>query len=300
MKHPQPFEPGRILCPVDFSDLSSLALKYAAMGAREFSAGLTVLHAERFEVPRYFSRKDDSWILSELKKAETTVESQLRAHVATVLGPLVEGLSISYRVIDRHPVDAVLDTAEQGGFDLIIMGTHGHSGLQHLFLGSVAENVVRNAKIPVFTARQKAHQFIDVSHAGEALHLKRILCPCNDTVSAACALQAAVSMARRFKSRLTVIYSSEHQPDGAEEEVRRLCSEIGRSVQDACEIETVVRKGNAVKQILAQARENRDDLIIIGANHRLFMESTVFGRTTELVLRLATVPVMVVPYFTEK
>lgn len=298
----KPFQPERILCPVDFSDLSNLALTYAASGAREFGAQLTVLHADRFEVPRYFSRRDDDWILSQLKKAKETVTDQLQKHTRAVLGPRLGGLALSYKVLDRDPLEAVLDTAKAPGFDLIIMGTHGYSGFKRLFLGSVAENVIRNAKIPVFTVRQKEHDFIDLDTGGTDIRLKRILCPCNNSGSALSALQAAASMARRFQAELTVLYSAEagpsDQPDSRQiQHLEDFCARMDKSVQNGCDLIPMVRRGDPAEQIIAQARGKKDDLIILGATHRPFMESTVLGRTTELVLRLAPVPVMTVPHF---
>jgi hypothetical protein len=65
MKSTASFEPRHILCPVDFSELSFLALKYAAVGAREYGAKLTVLHAQAFDLPRYFVRSETSHLLRE-------------------------------------------------------------------------------------------------------------------------------------------------------------------------------------------------------------------------------------------
>jgi len=75
------FDPKRILCPLDFSELSDLALKYASVAAREYSATLHVLHAETFELPRYFSRKESDHLIQELTTAKTTRRNDLAEHV---------------------------------------------------------------------------------------------------------------------------------------------------------------------------------------------------------------------------
>ena len=80
------FEPKRILCPMDFSELSDLALKYASVAAREYDATLHVLHAETFELPRYFSRSESDHLIRELATAKTGLRNHLAEHVQKVLG----------------------------------------------------------------------------------------------------------------------------------------------------------------------------------------------------------------------
>ena len=183
------FNPKKILCPIDFSDLSSLALKYAATAAVEFNAALTVFHAEFFDVPRYFSRHEDDQLIQEVKKAGATVEKELRDHTEKILGTFLGKVSVDYGAADRHPVEAILDVAEKESFDLIVMGTHGYSGLKQLFLGSVTENVIRNARVPVFTIRQKSHGFIDANQAGLLPVIERMLCSCRPSETAVSSLK---------------------------------------------------------------------------------------------------------------
>ena len=76
-------------------------------------------------------------------------------------------------------MDSVLASASKQRADLIVLGTHGRGGAKRLWLGSVAENVVRQADIPVFVVRQKQHEFIDPSQPGGEPVLKTILCPIN-------------------------------------------------------------------------------------------------------------------------
>jgi hypothetical protein len=80
------FQPRRILCPVDFSPLSSLALKYAAVGAREYGAELTVLHAQTFEPPPYFVHSEMSLLNRELAAAKAWAGNHLAVHGKEILG----------------------------------------------------------------------------------------------------------------------------------------------------------------------------------------------------------------------
>ena len=187
-------------------------------------------------------------------------------------------------------------------YDLIVMGTNGLSGLKRFLLGSVTENVVRTSKIPVFTIRQMEHNFINVDQVEAIPRLERILCPCNSHESALPALRIALSIAQRFNSRLTVLYTieKEKKPDPKMADMKSLCSWLSDTLPSQCAFEPVIREGNAAEQIISLAKEGKDDIIILGANHKPFMESSFLGRTTELVLRHAPVPVLVVPHFPEQ
>lgn len=94
------FEPKRILCPLDFSEHSSLALKYAAAGAREYGAEVTVLHARNFDLPRYFNRSETPRLIEELSSAKAAAGADLCSYVKQTLGIAVETLSIRYEVLD--------------------------------------------------------------------------------------------------------------------------------------------------------------------------------------------------------
>jgi nucleotide-binding universal stress UspA family protein len=298
MEYPAGFEPKRILCPIDFSEPSNLALKYAAIGSREYGAKLSILHAETFELPKYFLPAENDQLIQELAAARRKVRNYLARHVKEILGVSGGGLTLDYEVLETHPVEAILGLTEKQSIDLIVMGTHGSGGFKRLLLGSVTENVVRNSKVPVFAVRQKEHQFIDVTLAESIPRLERILCPVDITEEVGTGLRYAVSLAERFRSSLTVLYSVEPEqrqdPSQAQE---RLCSWISHRVRANCTLDPVVRQGRAAEQIIVHAREGNDDLIVLEARHQPFLEATFLGKTTELVLRHAPVPVLVTPRF---
>ncbi|MDH4204136.1 MAG: universal stress protein [Desulfobacteraceae bacterium] len=292
------FEPRRILCPLDFSELSDLALKYAEVAAREYNATLHVLHAETFELPRYFSRSESDHLIQELATAKTGLRNHLAEHVQKVLGIHAKEIDLKFDVIEAHPVGAILDFTKQAAIDLIVIGTHGYGGLKRLRLGSVAENTVANVTVPVFTVRQKTHLFIDVSHADSIPVLERILCPSNMSETAVFALRHAAAIADRFGAVLTVLHIRETDKDAdISKDEEKLCSWIADTVKVECEVKPMVSKGHAAEEILSYAKENKDDLIVLGARHQQFLEVTFFGRTTELVVRHAPCPVLITPRF---
>jgi universal stress protein A len=121
----------KVCCPVDFSEPSRAALRVAADMCQRFGAELTLLHvADAAELPG-----------CDLKLREW--------------GSAAEKSGISLRTAHAvgDPQLAIVDFARQGGFQLIVMGTHGRTGRDHAFAGSVAESVVRRAACPVLTVR---------------------------------------------------------------------------------------------------------------------------------------------------
>lgn len=290
------FEPKRILALVDFSELSALALKYAAVGANQYGAELLILHAERFEVPPYVLADEYDRVLSELRQRRKEAETFLVNHVREVLGSASEFLTLRFLIVEAHPVDAILSVAENESVDLIVMGTHGRSGWQRFTLGSVTEKVVREAQVPVFVVRQKEREFIDVSNPQAAPKLERILCPVNFTPVAQKAFRYAVDIATRFNAHLTALYIAERDNEEVEKAKEQLCQWLPTDLENLCSIEPVVRKGQAAEQIIAFAREGNYDLLVFGAEHRPFLQSIIFGTTTELLLRHAPIPKLVVPY----
>lgn len=145
-----PLEMQSILVPVDFSVSSRQAVNYAVAFARQFQARLTVVHV--VELP---------YVGTGIGEFETMpVETELRDYGNENLAKLVEA-----QVADRVPHSTILRTgqawfeiteaARETRADLIIMGTHGYTGLKHMLMGSTAERVVRHAPCPVLVVRER-------------------------------------------------------------------------------------------------------------------------------------------------
>lgn len=133
----------RILVPTDFSEPSDTALEYARTLAGRVGASLHLLHV--LEDP----------FLAEGLLAEAYIGSGPSVRV-DLLDDARERLlhraaGATTEVIFGHGATTIVEYAERGGFDLIVMGTHGRTGLAHLLIGSVAETVVRTATVPVLT-----------------------------------------------------------------------------------------------------------------------------------------------------
>jgi nucleotide-binding universal stress UspA family protein len=113
MKTAIAFHPSSILCPVDFSELSNLALKYAAAGARVFDATLVVFHAARFELPAYFTSAQAEALKRQQRDQQKQVKDFLRLHTRKLLGKEAGHIRLQFETADAHPVDATLAAARK-------------------------------------------------------------------------------------------------------------------------------------------------------------------------------------------
>lgn len=144
--------PAPILVPVDFSDHSAEALRFAAAAARTAGAPLVVLHVVHDPADRpgsYAEAQDGDGALRTLDEAASRMLNAFLDGLAAAGDPSLEGVNVERRLVSGIPVTRILETAEQVGARLIVMGSQGKTGLEHLLMGSTAEQVVRLAAVPV-------------------------------------------------------------------------------------------------------------------------------------------------------
>jgi nucleotide-binding universal stress UspA family protein len=135
-----------VLVPVDGSAPSIAALEHAVMFAADSDARIDVLYVE---APDEFSVGSTSPLSPDARR---DVERALDAAVEQARERL--GGRVSRRTVSGDPLRTIIETARDGHYDLVVVGTHGRVGRLHAVLGSVAEGVVRNAPCPVLTVRE--------------------------------------------------------------------------------------------------------------------------------------------------
>jgi nucleotide-binding universal stress UspA family protein len=139
-----------ILVPMDFSPYSEAALERAVELAKGFGARIHLLHSYAIPVrgvmPYDFAVPDGVW--DGIRKAAEDKLEQLQGRVDSA------GVEASREVSPALPTEAILTAAEEIDADLIVMGTHGHTGLKHVLLGSVAERTIRLAPCSVLTVKE--------------------------------------------------------------------------------------------------------------------------------------------------
>lgn len=130
----------KILCPIDFSEQSARTFSYAAQLAHHLRAELIAVYA--YDTPELFSTPGHS-------------RPELEAKLGELKAPC-EHVQVTRMLQPGPPGEVICWLAQEQRCDLIVMGTHGRTGLKHLFLGSVAEYVMHHARCPVMTIRERA------------------------------------------------------------------------------------------------------------------------------------------------
>jgi len=150
------FEIKKVLVPIDFSDYSKSSLKYAVNFAKNFNASLVLVYVvEPVIYPPDFS-------MGQIAIPAAGIEMGKRAKEE--LNKLAEkeipsDLNVKKIIKTGKPFVEIVETAAEEDVDLIIIATHGHTGVEHILFGSTAEKVVRKAPCPVLTLREPAKGF---------------------------------------------------------------------------------------------------------------------------------------------
>lgn len=140
---------NHILVPVDFSSDAVDALDMAIALGKELESRITLLHVIH-EVYVGVGEMAAALPPSYIEDIEAGVEREIQTYLKKVIEA---GLQGDYIVVHGVPFQCILDTAKDQNIDLIVMGTHGRTGLKHVLLGSVAEKVIRLAACPVMVTR---------------------------------------------------------------------------------------------------------------------------------------------------
>lgn len=144
----------RILLATDFSENSAFATNYACALTDKFNAELHVLNV----IPSMPLHTTGNSLLPRYLEAERLAATEGIA--AAIDSQWEEGKAVIRELREGAPFVEIIRYAKEKAVDLIVMGTHGHTGLDHVLIGSVAERVVQKAPCPVLTVRPEGHHFV--------------------------------------------------------------------------------------------------------------------------------------------
>jgi len=292
---------ARVLCPVDFSEPSRAALQLALMLARSHGSEVHVPHVVFLALPPVPRPPETAGALTADQQDE--VEQHLRTFVD---GCEPGDVAVRTSIELGAPVGEIVRLAKGLPADLIVMGTHGRSGFEHLLMGSITERVLRKAPCPVLTIRPDAH-----ARPHAPAPFARILCAVDFSPAAMNALEYAVSLARQSTGHLTLVHgqdwpfdvrtseifgadASRYQQQLHDRAARELAAAVPDEARRACTIEERIAIGRPHDVILTIARETAADLIVIGAHARSGLDLHVLGSTADHVVREAACPVLIV------
>jgi nucleotide-binding universal stress UspA family protein len=150
-----------ILLPTDGSDCSSKALTYAVSFAKQYGARIVALHV----IDRGWEEQTRNAVIEVghelMQKLHDGYAREARRILETVTSAgATSGVPVETKMTTGNPHEEIVSAARDLSADLIVMGTHGLTGVSHFLLGSVAEKVVRRAPCPVLTVRRDEHDFV--------------------------------------------------------------------------------------------------------------------------------------------
>jgi len=287
----------RILCPVDFSKFSVLAIAYASSLARHFRAKLYALYV--VEMGQYPSA-DFAPNADEYDKFCATMccqsEARLRAFIQSHRKYEVDAECVASK---GRAADSILCFAKQKAIDLIVMGTHGHRGFERLMLGSATEKVLRMAQCPVLAVPELPFEFDASTDSRDVIELRQIVACTDFSEFSEKALDHAIFVAEEYDANLTLVHVLEDvaTPACAEDTAnayKRLDELISRQTKLGSKITTAVRIGRAFREISQFAHDCHADLVIMAMRGRNSLDDAIFGSTTYRVIQSRTSPVLVV------
>jgi nucleotide-binding universal stress UspA family protein len=294
-----------VLFATDFSASSEAALPYATAICRHFGSTLHTAHVLSDASILMMTGGVDYVSLSTIyEDAHTEAKEKLDQ-----ISGRLEG--IPHRNYVRHGQvwENLAGIVQDEEIDLIVLGTHGRTGLGKLLLGSVAEDILRHAPCPVLTvgpkvsgrARLPEFQGHGRDLAPLELELRQILFATNFAQNSALVAQHAISLAEEFGARLTLMHAIEDytqlgsRPGPIEDGIRRLHDLIPKNAALQYLPETLLEFGSAAELILKAASEREADMIVIGARASADVGSTHLPwSTAHHVIAKANCPVLTI------
>jgi nucleotide-binding universal stress UspA family protein len=287
----------RVICPSDLSVHSANALRVAAAWARWYDAWLHVLHV----APLPQTVFSPTGLLTALPvRPLPEITSEVEQFVSDTLG---DGHDAIVDVVQGHIVGTIVHASARP-HALMVMGTHGWSGLDRLLLGSVAERVSHSTHCPLLVVPPHA------SPQPSSAALKQILCAVDFRPSSLAGSRYALSLAQENKAHLELVTVLERMRETELGEVmhvlrdddeirqvplRKLRERVPDDARLWCDVRENVVAGRPADVLLRRADALGADLIVMGTGDRLHLHGAWLGSTTGRILRQAHCPVLIVP-----
>lgn len=291
---------SNVLFATDFSAVAHAALPYALALTRHFEGTLHAVHVIQ-----------EMDILIHSQTNAPTFESAFDAESRAALERMQDFISGSGDSAEQAYVchgkisDVITDIICRQHIDLLVLGTHGRTGIGKLVIGSVAEELLRQVPCPVLTIGPKVRRRVieefdpatkDIRPVD--LDLKQIICAVDFTSECTVAVPFAISMAEEFQSRLGLLHViDEHVPVPSSLALQRLEDLVPEEVALWCTPEAIVKFGTPAEKILEVASQRDADLIVLGAKAakaHLTGASHFLWSTAHAVIANASCPVLTV------
>jgi nucleotide-binding universal stress UspA family protein len=278
---------NRILVPTDFSETADHALRYASDLARALGANLTLVYADPFVPPIDYTATVGGWDEFSFVNLQARAQDQLSITAQANIHP-----SVPYNVAIRvaPSFDGILTEARVSGADLIVMGTHGRTGVRRLIIGSVTEAVMRYAKIPVIAVPQ---------HAAASASIRTIVCPVIDNTHGLEALTFAAQVAPPDARFIVVLATAAEDRLQQADELFALRASVPEALAARCELK-ILGDEHAGNQMEGFARTAHADLIVAAEPSDRSTSDMLRGTFAARLVQHSECPVMTINELTAK
>lgn len=284
----------RILVPLDGSPLAELAIPYAEEMATAFGSEIIVVHA-RENRDKEYDRVQHLYLERMAAKLENDIK---------LLSPTTTAKATS---LEGEPASAIIDYARKSKVNLIIMATHGRSGIMAWAMGSVATKVIQKINLPVLLIRAS----VPPPEPGKEL-FRRILVPLDGSTTGEAALPYAREIAAKLKSEITLIQVMYPSPpvysitgldytpytvpvEVSAEKCQQYLEQAKQRLADGGgKVKTELRKGDPAQEIIRFADASDASLIAISSHGRSGIAKWLLGSVTTKVVNSASKPVLLV------
>lgn len=277
-----------ILLPTDGSSPAEAAARYGVALANRFGATLQIMSV--VDTRKYSDTHPRA------HEQQAALEDHAQDAVTALADIIEETADVSYTSTIKYgiPYETIPTYALEHDSDLIVMGTHGRSGLDRAIVGSITERVVRTSDVPVFAVPPPAH---DHSPTG----YDAILIPTDGSAATNVAVEHGLSIAERFDARvhiLSVVVTGVGlltPSDTDHEEANEAVDSIAeKASQRGIEVSTHIQEGDPSETVRTFITDQDIDLVTMGTHGRTGTERYFIGSVTEKIVRTSDVPVITV------
>jgi nucleotide-binding universal stress UspA family protein len=291
-----------ILFATDLSKWAQDAEEYACSIALSWGASLIVMSVLEFPPGMNPDYAVNRLYLDELMKEATSRLVDLKTRAVS------RGLSVQTHIATGIPSEEVLAAARMKDTELIVVGTRGKTGLEHVLLGSTAERIIRMAPCPVVTVPAERSRTAGSTTVGKPNVINRLLVPVDFSDCSLDALEYGVLVAQRAKASITLLHVLEPVSYGLDftfphvakrEQIRteltgRLSNLVSTLTSAGVPSDFTFSGGLPADSILNTAQSQSIDVIVMGTHGRRGLSHALFGSVAESVLRRSSCPVLTV------